>query len=138
MDHFDFARGYKFSTYATWAIRNHFAGIVREQARRRERFVTGLVEPFLSAIDDRDAEAERERSQEWRREAVAGLLGRLDDRERRIIIGRYGLDGERGRSLRELGAELGLTKERVRQLEVRAHHKLRTVAGPRELDLVPA
>ncbi|HWE36469.1 MAG TPA: sigma-70 family RNA polymerase sigma factor [Isosphaeraceae bacterium] len=138
VDRFDFARGFKFSSYAAGAIRNQFAWNARGQARHRGRLVTGVDERLLAALVDRDGEPERERSQARRREAVEGLLERLDERERRIVVARYGLDGGRERTLRELGAELGITKERVRQLELQAHRKLRALAGPRELELMPA
>jgi RNA polymerase primary sigma factor len=52
------------------------------------------------------------------------MLGRLDGRERTIIVGRFGLEGAREKTLAQLGTELGITKERVRQIEARARDKL--------------
>ena len=49
--------------------------------------------------------------------ALRTLLSRLPDRLRRVILARYGLDGDPCRSLRQLGAQLGLSHERIRQLE---------------------
>ena len=46
-------------------------------------------------------------------EAVKGMLGRLDERERKIIISRFGLGGASEQTLEQLGRELGITKERV-------------------------
>jgi RNA polymerase primary sigma factor len=61
-------------------------------------------------------------------EELRGLLSGLSERERRILSAHFGLDGpERG--LREIGMELGLSAERVRQLERRALGKLRAGAG---------
>jgi RNA polymerase sigma factor (sigma-70 family) len=59
--------------------------------------------------------------------AIESLLDRLDERERLIMRARYGLDG-REQTLRELAAALGISAERVRQLEGRAMEKLREAA----------
>jgi RNA polymerase sigma factor (sigma-70 family) len=57
-------------------------------------------------------------------EEVLALLAGLSDRERTILHARYGLEGAEERSLRDIGAELGLSGERVRQVEQRALAKL--------------
>jgi RNA polymerase primary sigma factor len=60
------------------------------------------------------------------------LLARLNVRERRIIAGRYGIGGAQAQTLTQLGKELGITKERVRQIELVAHNKLRWLARREE------
>ena len=60
-----------------------------------------------------------------RKEEVDELLETLNDRERRVIRLRYGLEGSRSHTLEEIGEMLGVTRERVRQIEARAMEKLR-------------
>ena len=135
VEKFDYARGNKFSTYASWAIMKNFARTIPEENYRRDRFVTGHEEMFEAAADNRADEHEYESALKRMQEAVKGMLGRLDDRERRIIISRYGLNGASEQTLEQLGRELGITKERVRQIESRAQDKLRKFAGEDKLDL---
>jgi RNA polymerase sigma factor (sigma-70 family) len=64
-------------------------------------------------------------------EQVRALLGSLNDRERMILRARYGLDGPE-QSLREVGEQIGLSAERVRQIERRALGKLRAAVDPED------
>lgn len=58
--------------------------------------------------------------------AILGrFIDRLDARERRILKLRFGLDGKEGKTLEEIGDRLGLTRERIRQVQNEALHKLR-------------
>jgi len=135
VEKFDFSRGNKFSTYASWAIMKNFARTIPEENYRRDRFVTGHEEMFEAAADNRTDEHEQEKAQKQQQEAVKGMLGRLDDRERRIIVSRFGIGGVDEQTLEQLGRELGITKERVRQIESRAQDKLRRIAIEEKLDL---
>jgi len=135
VEKFDFSRGNKFSTYASWAIMKNFARTIPEENYRRDRFVTGHEEMFEAAADNRTDEHEYESTLKRMQEAIKGMLDRLDDRERLIIKSRFGLGGAAERTLEQLGKELGITKERVRQIESRGVDKLRKIAGEQRLEL---
>ncbi len=123
---FDFARGNKFSTYASWAIIKNFARTIPDEHRRRNRFRTSLSDMFTSTEDDRSDPFEQESVQLLREAQIRRILDRLDPREQTIIVRRFGLQHDtEPLTLKQLGAELGVTKERVRQIEARALGKLR-------------
>jgi RNA polymerase primary sigma factor len=65
---------------------------------------------------------------ELRAKAISAVLETLDEREKNIIIARFGLNGTRAKTLDELAEEYKLTKERIRQIEQKALHKLRNPA----------
>jgi RNA polymerase sigma factor (sigma-70 family) len=125
VEKFDFSRGNKFSTYASWAIMKNFARSIPEEKNRRDRFVTGNEELFDAAPDQRSDEQEVVQAAEQASHKVNRLLEYLDPREREIIRLRAGLDSSEGMTLEKIGEKLGITKERVRQLNVRAMKKLR-------------
>jgi len=82
------------------------------------------VVPDPASLEPTDAVAGRER-----RELVAELLALLPDRQRAILILHYGLDGGERHTLEQIGQALGLTRERVRQLEAAALERLRALPG---------
>ncbi len=136
-DRFDFARGNRFSTYATWAIINEFTRHDRKERRRRNRSVE-LHQDSLARLDSESDRYEQDEAQEAYRAVVNRLLGRLNGRERWIIVNRNGIGGVPEQTLRQVGRDLGISKERVRQIEQRAHAKLRSYArlepiGPSDL-----
>jgi len=128
VEKFDYSRGNKFSTYASWAIMKNFARSIPDEKHRRERFVTGNEELFDAAEDRRTDEAECLAAAAQATAKVNRLLEYLEPREREIIRLRAGLEnGADGMTLEKIGERLGITKERVRQLNVRAMKKLRTL-----------
>jgi RNA polymerase primary sigma factor len=135
VEKFDASRGFKFSTYASWAIMKNFSRSIPEEKQRHDRFMTGHDELFESAPDNRSDVYERESGHRRNQEILQGMLGRLNDRERRILISRYGIGGADEQTLEQLGRELGVTKERVRQIESRAQEKLRKIAIEEKIDL---
>ncbi len=136
VEKFDYGRGNKFSTYASWAIMKNFARSIPDEKHRRERYVTGHEELFESAADTRSSEHECVASQEQAVHRVNRLLEYLEPREREIIRMRAGLDNHsEGMTLEEIGQQLGITKERVRQLNARIMEKLRSIAREQKVEL---
>jgi len=128
VDKFDYSRGNKFSTYASWAIMKNYARSIPEEKHHRERYVTGHDEVFEASADVRSDEAEQVQAAQQAARRVNRLLEYLDPREREIIRMRAGLDQPAGMTLEQIGERLGITKERVRQLNVRIMKKLRDIA----------
>jgi RNA polymerase primary sigma factor len=68
------------------------------------------------------------------RDCIRTLLATLPERERYVVERRYGLDGEGCASLAEIGLSIGITRERVRQIQSSALRRLRSRALDTELD----
>src|SRR5438874_1742017 len=188
---FDWRRGYKFSTYATWWIRQAVARALADKARtirmpvhivermqklnRAERTLWTQLgrEPTLEEIaeeanlpiaqahevkaaarastsldqpvgDTEDAVfgdfvagegplPDEQVEVSLRCQALAEALAALSERERKVLILRYGLDDAEPKTLEEIGRRLGLTRERVRQIETEA---LKRLARLREMESV--
>ena len=128
VDKFDFSRGFRFSTYATHAVQRHLYRVMQRRQRRRSREFASPDEILRDQVPTRDQDAPLD-------ERIAQqLIDRFDDcldqRERTIIEERFGLNG-RGSSAETLKAvadKVGLSKERVRQLQIRAIEKLQDLA----------
>jgi RNA polymerase sigma factor (sigma-70 family) len=135
VEKFDYGRGNKFSTYATWAVMKNFARSIPDENTRRQRYMTGTDELFEARADVRTDEQEVVAAADQARARVNRLLDYLDPRTREVIRMRTGLAGGEEMTLEQIGQHFGITKERVRQINVRGMKQLRERAAQENVEL---
>jgi len=139
VEKFDYSRGFRFATFASWTIAKDFArGMPARTARRDRKAAESLAR---MQEDSREEEATDLAAIERAHQSLAQVIAdELDPREQYIILNRFGPIGQpikkKTKTLRQIGDDLGLTGERVRQLELIALQKLRQSLSPKEFELL--
>ncbi len=129
VEKFDVSRGFKFSTYACRAILKSFNRLATKTGRYRQHFPTEYdPEMDRSDYDVKKHEMQRADTVESLRDVLAANRANLTPVERTIVTERFALvSREKGRTLAEVGKMVGLTNERVRQIQNLALQKIRAV-----------
>lgn len=136
IDKFDFGRGFRFSTYATYAIQRHFFRVIQRMQRKRRFEIDSPADLLLDTVVAPQSEPES-KSPALTPQTLRQMAKLLDERERFIIEERFGLRTKNSseKTLKVLSDEMGLSKERVRQLQHRALGKLREFLEERGVTL---
>ena len=127
VEKFDVSRGFKFSTYACRAILKSFNRLATKTGRYRQHFPTEF-DPDLerSDYDVKRHEMQQDDSVESLREILSRNTANLSDIERTVVMERFAIaSGGKKKTLAAVGKMVGLTNERVRQIQNLALAKLR-------------
>lgn len=126
VEKFDVGLGFRFSTYATQVVRRNTYRKVMEKQKERQRNIASIHESGMDFIEDQKSSSMTEGRWNELRSKLSFMLEDLDRREKLIIRARFSLGGHRKvQTLQRLADVLGVSKERIRQLEKRALDKLR-------------
>jgi RNA polymerase sigma factor (sigma-70 family) len=136
VEKFDYSRGNKFSTYAIWAIVKNFARSIPHAKTHHQRYMTGHGDLFEAKADMRTDELEVLAAADAARAWVNRLLEHLDARTREVIRMRTGLYGSKEMTLEQIGQHFGITKERVRQINIRGMKQLSEWAAKENIELM--
>jgi RNA polymerase primary sigma factor len=139
VEKFDYTKGFRLATYASWIIAKDFARKLPADKRRPD---TGGAD----ALDNIQRDLRLTEGIDFgaieraRHSLVQVIKNELDEREQYVILHHYGLTGspiiKKTKTLQEIGDELNLTRERVRQLELTALQKLKQSLSIEEFELL--
>ncbi|MDA1164188.1 MAG: sigma-70 family RNA polymerase sigma factor [Planctomycetota bacterium] len=137
IEKFDYTRGTKFSTYATWAIMRSYARSIPAEGTQLNRFRTGSDQFLTGEEDVRSTVTADEHRASIRHETIGSILDQLNEREQEAISLRFALRGNaQPMTLEQIGDRLGVSRERTRQIINTGLEKLRNIAGDSGLELV--
>jgi RNA polymerase sigma factor (sigma-70 family) len=137
VEEFDYAKGFRFSRRASLDIAKEYAKV-----SGRSTELTPKRAASLASIqrDLRDTTADVSAIEQTRQNLAEVIREELDDREQYVIMHHFGLIGssirKNTKTLKQIGDELGLTKERIRQIELTALQKLRQCLSSEQFELL--
>ncbi len=138
VEKFDYRKGFRFATYVSWVIAKAFARRIPAEKSRPDRprgaRPIGLLKVFKTQTG-RVVAVERARH-----DLISVIKQNLSEREQHVIINHFGLEGtvirKNKKTLKQIGDDLDITKERVRQIELVALEKLRRLLSPEQFELL--
>jgi len=139
IEKFDYTRGFRFVTYASWAVAKDYARKIPAEAARPDKAPTVSLANIHRDLRTTTA-AGVVAIERARQSLVQVIKDNLDEREQYVIINHFGLVGsvikKKKKTLKQIGKDLELSKERVRQIELIALQKLRHFLSIEEFELL--
>jgi RNA polymerase sigma factor (sigma-70 family) len=139
VEKFDYSRGFRFATFASWTIAKDYARKIPARSSRLGKATAASLAEIQRELRADDA-ADFAAIERAHKSLTQVIKDNLTDREQYIILNRFGLVGspikKQTKTLKQVGEELSLSKERVRQVELIALQKLRQSLSAEEFELL--